>query len=100
MEQLQVQKSTIGSGVLDWLLEESEPSARYYTLHYLLGKEETDPSVANAKSNIGKVGWAAKILAKQKENTYWDNAVSCYVPKFSACGWQLAVLADLGVSSH
>lgn len=100
MEQLQVQKPTIGSDVVDWLLEESEPSAQYYTLHDLLGKEETDPSVANAKSNIGKVGWAGKILAKQKENAYWDNPISCYVPKFSACGWQLVVLADIGVSSQ
>src|SRR5207245_9625546 len=56
-------------------------------------------SLDSTKNRIGKVGWASKILDKQKENTYWDNPRSCYVPKFSACSWQLVVLADLGLSS-
>jgi len=45
-------------------------------------------------------GWAAKILERQKESTYWDNPYSCLVPKWSTCVWQLMVLADLGVSGE
>jgi Prenyltransferase and squalene oxidase repeat len=86
--------------VLNWLLEEDEPSARYHALVGLQEKGQNDQLVASTQNRIGKVGWASKILSKQKENTFWDNPRSCYVPKFSACSWQLVVLADLGVSSR
>ena len=85
--------------MLNWLLEEDEPSARYHTLVDLQERSQNDQRVASTRNRIGKVGWASKILAKQKENTYWDNPKSCYVPKFSACSWQLVVLADLGLTS-
>ena len=84
---------------MPWLLEEEEPSVRYHALVDLQGKSRNDPTVASARNLIGRVGWASRILARQKDGTYWDNPNSCYVPKFSACSWQLIVLADLGVSS-
>ncbi len=62
-----------------------------------MGKSKNDPSVKETLGQIGKEGWAATILAKQKDGTYWENPESCYVPKFTSCAWQLAVLADLGV---
>lgn len=65
-----------------------------------MGRTTQDASVRKAGERIGREGWAAKIFAKQKENVYWENKESCYVPKFTATGWQLAVLADLGVSSE
>src|SRR3989449_2776573 len=99
MQQVQVPKVSVSNSVLNWLLEEDEPSARYHALVDLQERSPNDQSVVSTKNRIGKVGWASKILAKQKENTYWDNPRSCYVPKFSACSWQLVVLADLGVSS-
>ena len=77
-----------------------EPSVRYTTLVQLLGREQSDADVERARGLIGKVGWVAQTLAEQKENTYWENAQSCYVPKFSACSWRLVVLADLGVSGE
>ncbi len=98
MEQVQVHKVEAPQMVLDWLLEEEEPSVRYNTLVHLLERDQGDVEVERAKSRIGKVGWAAEFFAQQKENTFWDNAQSCYVPKFSACSWRLVVLADLGVS--
>src|SRR5207244_6382871 len=84
--------------VLDWLLEENEPSVRYHALTQLLDRDQSDAQVEKTRAGIGKHGWAARILAEQKENTYWDNPFSCTVPKFSACSWQLVFLADLGVS--
>ena len=100
MQQVQVPKVSISNTVLNWLLEEDEPSSRYHTLIDLQERGQNDQSVVDARTRIGKVGWASKILAKQKDNTYWDNPRSCYVPKFSACSWQLIVLADLGISSR
>ena len=99
VQQVQVSKVSVSDSVLNWLLEEDEPSARYHALVDLQERSPNDQSIVSTKNRIGKVGWASKILAKQKENTYWDNPRSCYVPKFSACSWQLVVLADLGVSS-
>ncbi len=99
MQQVQIPRVSVSSSVLSWLLEEDEPSVRYRTLADLQERGQNDQSVVTTRNRIGKVGWASKILAKQKESTYWDNPKSCYVPKFSACSWQLVVLADLGVSS-
>ncbi len=99
MEQLQTPRVTVSQNLLDWLLEDSEPSARYHSLVQLLDSSEKDVAVQESRALVGKIGWAASILGRQRESTYWDNPTSCYVPKFSACGWQLAVLADLGVFS-
>src|SRR2546430_14770753 len=83
MQQVQVPKVSISNTVLNWLLEEDEPSSLYHTLIDLQERGQNDQSVVDARTRIGKVGWASKILAKQKDNTYWDNPRSCYVPKFS-----------------
>ncbi len=98
-QQVEVQRVAASKPVIDWLLEENEPSARYGALVALLDQEENDPVVRKTRELIGLKGWAAKILEKQKEETYWDNPRNCYMPKFSASSWQLLVLADLGVSS-
>src|SRR2546422_6607628 len=98
LEQLQ-RESLLSPTVSRWLLEENEPSSQYFTLTELMGRDKQDTSVRKSREGIGREGWAAKIFAKQKENTFWENKESCYVPKFSSTGWQLAVLADLGVTS-
>ena len=99
MEQVQVHRVTVPQSVLVWLLEENEPSARHEAMTSLLGRDENEIQVIQAKKLIGTQGWASRIFERQKDETYWDNPKSCYVPKFSACSWQLLVLADLGVSS-
>ncbi len=98
MEQLQDPRVQVSQGVLNWLLEVDEPSIRYETLVHLLGSMENESVVEETGRLIGKRGWAAKILERQKGGTYWDNPYSCLVPKWSTCVWQLMVLADLGVS--
>lgn len=100
LEQVLIPNVAVSSSVLNWLLEEDEPSVRYHTMVDLLGRERDAADVQRTRDIIGRTGWAAQIFAKQKENTYWDNAQSCYVPKFSACSWRLVVLADLGVSEE
>src|SRR5437667_7600396 len=99
LEQLQKENRLSPTGSR-WLIEENEPSSQYFTLTELMGRDKQDTSVRKARERIGREGWAAKIFAEQKDNTYWENKESCYVPKFTSTGWQLAVLADLGVSSE
>jgi len=99
LQQLQIPRVTASKALIDWLLDEDEPSVRYETLTELLGRDPTELSVKKTHDMIGSHGWAAKILERQKEDTYWDNPNSSYVPKFSASSWQIHVLADLGVTS-
>jgi hypothetical protein len=85
-------------GVLDWLLEENEPSLRYYTLTQLLDRPESDPEVASTYAMIAKRGWAADLLSKQSAGGWWVTDESLYRPKYTATNWMLLVLADLGLT--
>src|SRR5712692_1494787 len=100
MQDLQFPAFRVSQGLLDWLLQGDEPSVRYHTLVQLLGKDETSREAEDAKQQISRAGWAARILGEQKESTYWDNPETCYVPKYASCIWKLIVLADLGVSGE
>jgi len=84
--------------VISWLLEESEPSIRYRTLTELLGKKERDPEVREAKRKIGKVGWAAEILARRDPGGWWVREKSLYRPKYLSTNWNLLALSDLGAT--
>ncbi len=81
--------------VLDWLLEEDQPSVRYHTLTRLLDRPESDPNVKSARSMIAKKGWAADILSGQSDGGWWVTDESLYRPKYTATNWMLLTLADL-----
>lgn len=84
--------------VLDWLLEDDEPSVRYLALTELVGRPEGDPEVQSAKEMIGKRGWAADILAEQQPGGWWVGEESLYQPKYLSTNWMLLILADLGLT--
>src|SRR5947208_10244975 len=77
LQQVQVPKVSVSNSVLNWLLEEDEPSARYHTLVDLQERGENDQSVVSTLNRIGRIGWASKIVARQKDGIYWDNPKSC-----------------------
>ncbi len=83
---------------LDWLLEQTQPSIRYFSLTQLLGKPESDPEVQPAKKMITKTGWASDILAKQAPGGWWLEEESLYRPKYHSTNWMLLALSDLGVT--
>ena len=84
--------------VVDWLLEEDQPSMRYLTLTQLLGKPERDPEVRKAKARIPSTGWVADILARRDPAGWWANEKSHYTPKYISTNWNLLVLSDLGAT--
>lgn len=95
--------------VLDWLLEERQPSVRYYALRELLGRGEDDPGVKKARSEIGRVGWAADQLRSLGPKGYWEPREPTniqqwwrftYFPKFRSTNWRALVLADMGLDSR
>ncbi len=94
---------TLRRGLRNWLLaEEADPSVRYRVLRELLDKAEEDPGVADARKQVGRKGWAARILREQHPAGQWatpgTSADELYRPKYVATNWRLLVLADLGVS--
>lgn len=85
-----------------FLLEGPDPSVRFRVLTDLLGKGLQDPEVVRAREEIGRTGWAAKILELQQSGGHWEtfheNGAELYVPKYIATNWRLIVLSDLGMS--
>jgi len=86
------------SSVVDWLLGPAEPSIRYLTARDLLEPRPSKRTLSKLQSAVPKKGWAACILSRQKEKTWWATKKTCYQPKFRSTIWQLQVLADLGLT--
>ena len=94
--------------ILQWLLEKDQPAVRYYALLNLLDRKVADPEVQNARSRIGRVGWAAEQLRQQGPKGFWEprepRNVSewvdfLYFPPFLSTNWRALVLSDLGLDS-
>ncbi len=89
-------KSLLKADPVNWLLEEDNPSVRYFTLTELLGKPVNDSEVENAKNAIMNVGVVPRILSKQNEEGYWETPTAFYTAKYKGTVWQLMILAELG----
>jgi hypothetical protein len=82
---------------LPWLLEEDNPSVRFFTLSEILGFPSSHPEVIGSKSDIMMKGVVPAILRQQKEPGYWDNEEDFYVrAKYRGTTWQFIILAELG----
>ena len=86
--------------VVSWLLEENQPSVRYYTFVDLLGKSENEREVKQTYAQISRRGWAFDILKKQDPKGYWETEKSLYRPKYTATNWCGIVLSDLGLTAR
>jgi len=83
---------------LVWLLEDDNPSARYWALRDLLGKDEDSSEVEDAKQRIMKSKIVTSILNAQSPEGYWVHEEDMYLPKYKATTHQLLILAELGAS--
>jgi hypothetical protein len=82
---------------IDWLLEESDPSVRYFTMLNILGKPQCDLEVIAAREAIPESKTAKRILQKQDPRGYWENPDSPYLPKYKSSYWTIMVLGYLGM---
>jgi hypothetical protein len=82
---------------IDWLLEESNPSVRYFTLRDILVKNESDFQVVAAKRAISDSKIVKKILERQNPLGYWEEPMNPYHPKYKSSYWQIMTLGQLGV---
>jgi Squalene-hopene cyclase C-terminal domain len=86
--------------VINWLVEENQPSIRSLTLTELLGRPKKDPEVKAAKNSLTSIGWAKEILEKQAPEGYWVRERSLFQPKYISTFWMLLILADLGLTKE
>ena len=89
-------KSKLKADQTAWLLENDNPSVRYFALVDLLEKSKEDPEVLKAKVEIMQKGVVPKILAKQKEEGYWEEVEKFYTAKYKGTVWQILIFAQLG----
>lgn len=82
---------------IQWLLEEANPSIRYFALRDILGKDENDSQVVAAKQAILESRIVKKILEKQNPAGYWEEPANPYHPKYKSSYWQIMTLSQLGV---
>jgi len=90
-------QETINKSILTWLLEDDNPSVRYFTLHDILHRGEDDSELKKAKEAIPKSKIITKIFAKQNPEGYWEDSGSPYLPKYKASYWQIMILGYLGM---
>lgn len=81
----------------EWLLEEANPSVRYFTLRDVLGKNEEDAQVIAAKQCIPNSQTVKKILQKQKSEAFWEEPANPYHPKYKSSYWQIMTLSQIGM---
>ncbi|MFC1925929.1 nitrogen fixation protein NifH [Chloroflexota bacterium] len=90
-------KSLLKADPTDWLLEEDNPSVRYFTLTDILEVSPDSPEVVEARRQIMEIGVVPKILAKQEERGYWGVPADFYIrSKYKGTVWTLIILAELG----
>lgn len=89
-------RSLLNDDPTDWLLEDNNPSVRYFALRDILGKSENNPEVIKARMDIMAVGTVPAILNTQDKAGFWGNAKSFYTAKYRGTVWQLIILAELG----
>jgi hypothetical protein len=81
---------------IEWLLEEENPSVRYFTLTGILERDENDSQVLASREAIMRVGVVPKILAKQKSGGYWGKPKDFYIRgKYKGTVWTFILLAEL-----
>lgn len=92
-----VAESDLPSRTLAWLLEPSNPSARYLTLTQVVGQHEDAPEVCASRAAIPNTGPVRDILLAQYPQGYWMHPGIGYSPRYRATLWQILVLAQLGM---
>jgi len=89
-------KSMLKADPTDWLLEEENPSVRYFALTDILDMPAHSPEAQQAKREIMRRGIVPDILQQQREPSYLKTHPRFYTDKYKGLVWQLIVLAEMG----
>lgn len=92
-------KSVLKADPTQWLLEEENPSVRYFAMKDLLDMPKDDLKVTAARREIMLCGLVPEILEKQREEAYRKTYPAFYTRKYDGLVWQLILLAELGAEA-
>jgi hypothetical protein len=93
-------KSYLHADATKWLLDDSNPSVRYFTLRDVVDKPPTKSELTEVKSYIMRHGAVPEILQKQTDKSYWGEPDRFYRMKYKGTVWQLMILAELGADGN
>ncbi len=85
-----------GKSPVDWLLEPDDIGVRYLALRDLV--EADGKELATARKQGHCEGQIAHVLAKMKNEGYWEEPGAGYYPKYTGTVWSVILLAQLGAS--
>lgn len=85
--------------LIDWLLEDNNPSVKYLTLISLLNRPFNDLDVNSAKKAIMLDGIVPQILSRQNDDGSWGIPKRFYRDKYGGAVWNLLILAELAADS-
>lgn len=89
-------KSALKADPTDWLLEEENPSVRYFALKNLLDRPDDDADVRAARRELMQTGIVPDILQRQREPEYLQAYPRFYTYKYKGLVWSLIALAECG----
>jgi hypothetical protein len=84
---------------IDWLLEEENPSVRYFTLTDILGEPQDSPEVKRARQAIAEWGFVRQALALQAPDGYWGDSIDKPYGARRTSGY-FTLLADVGLERN
>lgn len=84
----------------EWLLQEGNPSVRYFTLRDILSYSQNHPDVLKSKEAIPSSNVVTRIFKKQSRLGTWESPTNLYTPKYKSTYWQVMILGSLGLSKE
>jgi len=90
----------INQDLINWLLEEENPSIRYWAFKDILGKNDNSKDVKKVKQDIMESELVNSILNAQNPDGFWIKEEDMYLPKYTATTHQLLILAELGATRN
>jgi hypothetical protein len=79
-----------------WLLEDSNPSVRFWALKDILDLDPRQEEVLETQKSIMSSAEVTTILENQNPEGFWVHRDNMYLPKYTATTHQLLILAELG----
>jgi len=92
-------KKQLRKDSLPWLLESSDPGARYLALRDLLDLSPENKKLKSARQAAHRDGPIAAVLSHLEKEGYWVKPGSGYNPKYRSTVWSMILLAQLGASA-
>ncbi|MFX0045950.1 MAG: nitrogen fixation protein NifH [Candidatus Hermodarchaeota archaeon] len=88
--------SFLQDDTIEWLLETSNPSVRFWTLQQILDKSPEDKEVIEAQDAVMRSDCVKRFLEAQDSEGFWGKREDMYNPKYRATTHNLLILAELG----